>query len=98
MAAVKKITSLDLEGKLIKGGRNTEENYIKNGVKGFKNASFWVTPLFAGGKMTLKGGRGIIEVHNIYPCFGWISKNMVILIRPQHVGGKKILPPEFSEG
>ena len=47
------------------GERKTEENYIKNGEKGLKNASFWVcfappaANLFAAKKkMNLKRGVG----------------------------------------
>ena len=29
------------QGKIIKKGKKPEENYIKNGGKGVKNASFW---------------------------------------------------------
>ena len=32
----------DIRGKNGKGERKTDENYIKNGEKGLKNASFWV--------------------------------------------------------
>ena len=60
-----------------KGERKKEENYIKNGGKGLKNASFWAIiskknrrGVFSWGKkMNLKRGGGeIIKMHNIYPC------------------------------
>ena len=41
MAAWEKIKNEDLRGKNEKVGRKTEENYIKNGGRDLKNASFW---------------------------------------------------------
>ena len=51
-----------------------EENCIKKGVTGLKNASFWaINPhaanLFVGKKMNLKKGGGeTIKMNNIYHC------------------------------
>ena len=60
---------------LKKRERKKEENYIKKGEKGLKNASFWASPrppqtYLSGEKMNLKKGVGekIIKMHNIYPC------------------------------
>ena len=41
-----------------KGKEKKEENYIKKGGKGLKNASFWAINLFVGEKMNLKRGGG----------------------------------------
>ena len=55
-----------------KGKEKKEENYIKKGGKGLKNASFWaINPpqtYLSGKKFNLKRG-GMIRIHNIYP---WI--------------------------
>ena len=62
-------------GKNEKGERKKEENYIKKGEKGFKNASFWLRLarrklICRGKKLNLKRGEGggLIRMHNIYPC------------------------------
>ena len=54
-----------VRGKKSKGERKREGNYITNGEKGLKNASFWVmnfappaANLFVGEKMNLKRGGG----------------------------------------
>ena len=42
-----------------KGKEKKEENYIKKGEKGLKNASFWA--------INSKSFVGMIRMHNIYP-------------------------------
>ena len=62
-----------------KGKEKKEENYIKKGGKGLKNASFWAINsknLFDGEKNgILRGGGEMIRMHNIYP-----SANIIIII------------------
>ena len=67
-----------LRGKNEKGERQKEENYIKKGEKGPKNASFRdinsnrspAANLFVGEKnlISKEGGGEMIRMHNIYPC------------------------------
>ena len=58
-----------------KGERKKEENYIKKGEKGLKNASFCRR---REKKLISKEGGGMIRMHNLYPCWiineRWISK------------------------
>ena len=71
------------QGKNEKEERKTEENYIKNGGKDLKNASFWAInsknfrgkppqTCSSGKKMNHKrrggGGGKMIEMNKIYPC------------------------------
>ena len=59
-----------------RGKEKLKENYVKNGEKGLKNASFWVinstnfdSPA-VGRKNNLKRiWEEMIETHNKYPCW-----------------------------
>ena len=80
MASREKKNEIRSQEKNEKGERKKEENYIKKGGKGLKNASFWAInskknsprppqTYLSGKKMNLKRGGGeIIKMHNIYPC------------------------------
>ena len=78
-----------------KGQRKKEENYIKKGAKGLKNASFWAinfpppaANLFVGKKMNPKRGgwEQMIKMHNIYPWEDDEGTNLKEIIDYDFVG------------
>ena len=89
MAGWGKNENEELGKKNKKGERKREENYMKKGEKGLKNASFWVINsknfrklVHRGKKMISKGGGGgMIELDNIYPWKHYLCKPRYFKIR-----------------
>ena len=67
----------------MKKGKEKEENYIRKGGKGLKNASFWAASLFVGEKNWSQKGGGVNDQNAQYISLSRLVSDLSLAVLGQ---------------